>query len=45
VFKNTDNESIINSKREISEKLIDVNDQMERLRTMRNSHIDSRDGS
>jgi hypothetical protein len=45
VFKNTDNESIINSKREISEKLSDVNDQMEKLRKMRNSHIDSRDGS
>lgn len=45
VFKNTDNESIITNKRELSEKLSKVNDQMEKLRKMRNSHIDSRDGS
>lgn len=42
-FKNSDDEAIINSKREISDKLSHISDQMEKLRKMRNSHIDSRD--
>lgn len=42
-FENSDDESIINSKKEISEKLSHINEQMEKLRKMRNSHIDSRD--
>lgn len=42
-FKNSDDEAIINSKREISEKLTHISDQMEKLRKMRNSHIDSRE--
>lgn len=40
-FENSDDESIISSKKEISEKLSDINDQMEKLRKMRNSHIDT----
>ena len=40
-FENSDDETIINSKKEISEKLTHINDQMEKLRKMRNSHIDS----
>lgn len=44
-FENSDDKSIINSKKEISEKLTNINDEMEKLRKMRNSHIDSADGS
>lgn len=40
-FENSDDESIITSKKEISEKLSNINDEMEKLRKMRNSHIDS----
>ncbi|MFT6092630.1 MAG: hypothetical protein ACJA2Q_000519 [Pseudohongiellaceae bacterium] len=40
-FENSDDETIISSKKEISEKLTHINDQMEKLRKMRNSHIDS----
>lgn len=42
-FKNVDDETIINSKREISEKLSENSDQMENLRRMRKSHIDGRE--
>jgi hypothetical protein len=44
-FENSDDESIINSKKEISEKLSNINKEMEKLRKMRNSHIDSADDS
>lgn len=40
-FENSDDESIINRKKEISLRLNQINDQMEKLRKMRSSHIDS----
>ncbi|MFT4886739.1 MAG: hypothetical protein ACJA2D_001189 [Pseudohongiellaceae bacterium] len=40
-FENSDDETIISRKKEISEKLTHINEQMEKLRKMRNSHLDS----
>ncbi|MFK7863506.1 MAG: hypothetical protein AB8B95_04670 [Pseudohongiellaceae bacterium] len=42
-FKNVDDEDIISSKKELSEKLTEISVQMEQLRKMRKSHIDGRE--